>query len=125
MTHSISLTALSFGKIIAFAMNEKIIAQCWSSQSKNAYRQISNIRGTEYQNSNVSLSCLAVVYTQSIEAMCWVKNEDAVGAAPTGDAPTASEWSASLLPTKVCLVLQVWKYMLIDREDVVHIQMNM
>ena len=27
-------------------------------------------------------------------------NEDVVAAAPTGDAPTTSEWSASLLPIK-------------------------
>ena len=39
------------------------------------------------------LSCLAVVSAQSIEAECWVENEDVVGAAPTGDAPTTSEWS--------------------------------
>ena len=29
---------------------------------------------------------------QSIEAMYQVKNEDVVGAAPTDDAPTTSEW---------------------------------
>ena len=39
-----------------------------------------------------------------------IENEDAVGAAPTGDAPTTSEWSTILLPTKVCLVLEVWRY---------------
>ena len=38
-------------------------------------------------------SCLAVVYVQPIEAMYLVENEDVVGAAPTGDAPTTSEWS--------------------------------
>ena len=36
-------------------------------------------------------SCsLAVVSAQSIETKCYVDNEDVVGAAPTGDAPTAS-----------------------------------
>ena len=34
----------------------------------------------------------AVVFMQSIKAMCCVENEDVVGAAPTGDAPTTSEW---------------------------------
>ena len=39
-------------------------------------------------------SRLAFVFARSIEAMCWVENEAVVGAAPTGDAPTTSEWSA-------------------------------
>ena len=39
------------------------------------------------------LSWLAVVFAQDIEAKCQVENEDVVGAAPTGDAPTTSEWS--------------------------------
>ena len=36
---------------------------------------------------------LAVVFAQPIEARCSVDNEDVVGAAPTGDAPTTSELS--------------------------------
>ena len=32
-----------------------------------------------------------VVFEQDIEAKCLVKNEDVVGVAPTGDAPTTSE----------------------------------
>ena len=36
---------------------------------------------------------LAVVFAQYIEAKFWVENEDEVGAAPTGDAPTTFEWS--------------------------------
>ena len=51
-------------------------------------------------------SRLAVVFAQSNEAMCYVENEDVVGAAPTGDAPTTSEWSTILLPTKVRLILE-------------------
>ena len=35
---------------------------------------------------------------------------DVVGAAPTGDAATTSEWSTIPLPTKVCLILEVWRY---------------
>ena len=38
-------------------------------------------------------SRLEVVFGQSFEAKCSVENEDVVGAAPTGDAPTTSEWS--------------------------------
>ena len=57
------------------------------------------------------LSRLAVAFAQSIEAWCSVENEDVVGAAPTGDAPTTSEWSTSLLSTKLCLILEVWLYL--------------
>ena len=42
--------------------------------------------------------------------MCQVENEDLVGAAPTGDAPTASKWSTILLPNKVRLMLEVLWY---------------
>ena len=54
-------------------------------------------------------SLIAVVFVQSIEARCKVESEDVVGAAPAGDAPTASEWSTSLLPTKVRLILEIWQ----------------
>ena len=40
------------------------------------------------------LSRLAVVFAQYFETKCEVENEDVVGAAPTGDAPTTSEWSS-------------------------------
>ena len=55
-------------------------------------------------------SRFAIVFVQSIEARCDVENEDVVGAAPTGDAPTTSEWSTIVLPTKVRLILEVWRY---------------
>ena len=46
---------------------------------------------------NPKLKCfsyqLAVTFSQYIEAECKVENEDVVGAALTGDAPTTSEWS--------------------------------
>ena len=38
-------------------------------------------------------SRLVIVFAKYIEAKCWVESEDVVGAAPTGDAPTTSEWS--------------------------------
>ena len=38
---------------------------------------------------------------------CWVQNEDVVGA---GDAPSTSEWSTIILPTKVRFILEVWQY---------------
>ena len=55
-------------------------------------------------------SRFAAVFVQYIEARCWVENKDEVGAAPTGDAPTTSEWSTIVLPTKVPLILEVWRY---------------
>ena len=60
------------------------------------------------------LSRLAVVFAQSIEASWSVENEDVVGAAPTVDVPTTSEWSSIFLPTNVHLILEVLQYM---RED--------
>ena len=33
-----------------------------------------------------------------------------VGAAPTGDAPTTTEWSTIYLPTKVRFILETWRY---------------
>ena len=53
----------------------------------------------------------SVVFAQSNEAMCYVENEDVVGAAPTGDAPTTSEWSTILLPTKVRVILETWRWL--------------
>ena len=38
-----------------------------------------------------------------------VQNEDVVGGAPTGDAPTTSEGSTILLPVKVQLILEIWQ----------------
>ena len=49
--------------------------------------------------------CLAAVFAESLEGRCSVENEDVVGAAPTDDAPTTSEWSTILLPTNVRLIL--------------------
>ena len=51
--------------------------------------------------------CLAAVFAESPEARSQVENEDVVGAAPTGDAPTTSEWLTILFPTKVCLILEI------------------
>ena len=74
------------------------------------YRQVSNIRRSKSKNLKRFSSRLAVVCAQSIEARCWVENEDVVGAVPTGDAPTTSEWSTILLPIKARLILEVLWY---------------
>ena len=55
----------------------------WWVEQTYVYHKFSNITRTKPQDLNV--------YAQSIEARCYVKNEDVVGAAPTGDAPTTSE----------------------------------
>ena len=68
----------------------------------NEYSKISHIKRTKSQNLNDS--------AQSNENRCWVENEDVVRAAPTGDAPTTSEWSTILLLVKVWLILEVWRY---------------
>ena len=85
------------------------------------YRQTSNISHTISQNLNVSLSpcsCICPIHWSQVE------NEDVVGAAPTGDAPTTPEWSTILLPTQVPLILEVWwytSYLLVNLVILVHI----
>ena len=71
------------------------------------YRQISNISHTNSPNLNVSR--LALVWTIHWSQVL-IENEDVVGTAPTGDAPTTSEWSTILLPTKVRLILEILRY---------------
>ena len=51
-----------------------------------------------------SRSCLRSIHWSQVE------NGDVVGAAPTGDAPTTSELSTTLLPTKERLILEFWRY---------------
>ena len=68
---------------------------------------MSNIRRTKFQHLNVSR--LAVAFAQSIQAMCYVDNEDVVGAAPTGDAPTTCELSTMILPIKMRFVIEIWR----------------
>ena len=69
------------------------------------YRQTSNIRH-QIPKLKCILTRLAVVFAQFIE----VENKNVVGAVPTGDAPTTSEWSTILLPSKVHFILKVWGY---------------
>ena len=56
---------------------------------------------------------LAVAFAQSDVARCEVENEDVIGAASTDDAPTTSEWSTILLHTKLRVVLEGWRYVLL------------
>ena len=72
------------------------------------YRKISNIRQHQISKLKFSSSRHDVVFVQYIETSCQIGNKDVVGAAPTGGAPTASDWSKILMPTKVRLILEVW-----------------
>ena len=65
------------------------------------YRKVSNIRRTKFQTLNVSRLVWQLILSNPLKARCYVENEDVVGAAPTGDAPTTSEWSTILL-RKMC-----------------------
>ena len=53
----------------------------------------------------LSCSCLCPIHSSQV----LIKNEDVVGAAPTGDAPATSEWSTISSPTEVPLILEVWQ----------------
>ena len=57
------------------------------------YRQVSNIKTQQIPTLKRFSYCLAAVFGESLEARCQVENEDVVGAAPTGNAPTTSERS--------------------------------
>ena len=74
----------------------------------NRYRQVSNIRRTKSQHLKDSHTVLGLTLPNPFKPD--VENEDVVGAAPIGDAPTTSEWSTILLPSKVRLILEVLRY---------------
>ena len=88
----------------------------WNQWTNSITCKIFNTRRTNTQILNVSRLLLQLPLPNLFEARCYVENEDAVGAAPTGDAPTISEWSTILLPTKVSLISEVWLY-LVDTCD--------
>ena len=79
--------------------------------------QVSNIRRAKSQHLKRFSDCLAPVFAESLGARCQVENEDVVGAAPTGDAPTTSDWSTISLPTKVRLVLEILRYLYSNSSD--------
>ena len=78
---------------------------CWAA---NEYRQVSNIRRTKTQHLKYSRTVLQLSLPNPLKPE--VENEDVVGAGPTGDAPTTSEWSTILLPTMVHLILEVLQW---------------
>ena len=77
---------------------------------KLTYRQVSNIRRTKSQPLKDACTVLRLSLPNPLKPDVKSGNEDVAGAAPTGDAPTTSEWSTILLPTKVRLILEVLQY---------------
>ena len=62
------------------------------------------------KSKNLNVSCLVLqlsLLNPLKPGHAGVDNEDVVGAAPTGYAPTTSELSIILLPTKVWLILKI------------------
>ena len=78
-------------------------SQSGADSSKLHYRKTSSICRTKSQNLTVSCVVLQLSLPNPLKRGV----EDVVGAAPTGDAPTTSEWSTILLHTKVRLILEV------------------
>ena len=74
------------------------------------YRKTSSISRTISPNVNVSCLVLQLSLPNSLKPGVKLRtNEDVVGAAPTGDAPTTSELSTIIWP-KVRLILEVLRY---------------
>ena len=71
------------------------------------YHKIPSISRIKSPNLNVSSLLLQWLLSNPLKLGVKFKNEDVVGAGPTGDAPTTSELSTILLPTKVRLILEV------------------
>ena len=71
------------------------------------YLKTSSISRTKSKNLNVSCILLQLSSLNPLKPGVKLRKEDAVGAAPTSDAPTTSELSTILLPTKVRLILEV------------------
>ena len=77
----------------------------------NTFRQTSNIKRTKSKYLNVSRLILHKSLPNPLKPGGYVEKEYVVGAAPTGDVSTTFEWSTIVLPSKVCLMLEVWRYM--------------
>ena len=72
-------------------------------------RKTSSISRTKPQHLNVSLSsysCLCPIHWSQVLSREWICS----WSNGEGDAPTTSEWSTILLPTKVRRILEVWWY---------------
>ena len=74
------------------------------------YPQTCNRSRTKSQNLNVSRLVLQLSLLNPLKPGVQSENEDVVGAAPPGNAPTTSEWSTILLPVRVRLIIEFWRY---------------
>ena len=79
--------------LIKFHHHTVLLKQPWRWVNKTNYRKVSNIRRTKSQNLNDPYLVLKSSLPNPLKPGVEVENEDVVGAAPTGDAPTTSEWS--------------------------------
>ena len=99
-------TVINDGMLSSMSVNYEltcaIVTLCDYRQVSNKTHQFPTLKRFSY--------CLAATFAESFEARRQVENEDVVGAAPTGDAPTTSEWLTILLPTAVRLILEVLRY---------------
>ena len=82
----------------------------------NTHTTVKLSRKTSYirrpQNQNLNDSRLIMQLPLPTPLRPGVENEDVVGAAPTGDAPTTSEWSTISLPSKERLISETWRYII-------------
>ena len=102
---AMSLTILS-KRVLVFHKEEfqlPLPPECWGIM-ENA--------NTTKPNLNVSRLVLQLSLLNPLKPGVTSRIEDAVGAAPTGGAPTTFEWSANLLSTKLRLILDVRRYIL-------------
>ena len=80
------------------------------------YHKISNISYTKSQNLNDSSLLLQLSFPNPLKPgvetrmKMWLEQRRQE-MLQLGDAPTTSEWSTSLLATKVHLILEIWRYM--------------
>ena len=72
-------------------------------------RQTSNISYAKSQTLNVSRLVLQLSLSNPLKSDIKLRMKDVVRAAPTGTVPITSKWSTVLLPTKVQLILEVWR----------------
>ena len=89
---------------------EMLLQSNGTSHWLGAYPRISPDWSSQVKFYQDQLNILKCEHNWSIEARCPVENEDVVGAASTGHAPTTSEHSTILVPTGVCLILEVLQY---------------
>ena len=81
------------------------------------YHKISHINHTKSQNLNGSRLVLQLPLPNPMKTGFQSRMKYVVGAAPTGDAPIASESSTGVLSFKLLLIVDVWRYMYLNDKD--------